>query len=68
MDEELTVRFRVGAVYKNCYLAVYFNDKQILHRKKQIMAPGEMEEIKLKKSELEHFGHLNSITIQIEEA
>ena len=26
MDDTVTVRFRVGAVYKNCYIAVYLDD------------------------------------------
>lgn len=68
MEDELIVRFRVGAVYKNSYISAYLNDKQIIHRKKQIMAPGEMEEIKLKKSELESFEGLENITVKIEEA
>ena len=68
MEDELVVRFRVGAVYKNSYITTYLNDKQIIHRKRPIMAPGEMEEIKLKKSELEAFGGLENITVKIEEA
>lgn len=68
MDDILTVRFRVGAVYKNCCICVYFNDECVSRRKKQIMAPGEMEEIKLKKTDLEKFDGLEQITIKIEEA
>lgn len=36
----LTVRFRVGAVYKNCSIATYFNDTLISKRKRPVMAPG----------------------------
>ncbi len=68
MEDELVVRFRVGAVYKNCYIAAYLNDQRIIHRKRQIMAPGEMEEIKLNKAALEEFGSLENITVKIEEA
>lgn len=68
MADQLTVRFRVGAVYKNCYTSVYFNDERIMHRKKQIMAPGEMEEIRLSRKALEEFGGLDHITVKIEEA
>lgn len=68
MDDILIVRFRVGAVYKNSCICVYFNEKCVSRRKKQIMAPGEMEEIKLKKKELEEFDGLEQITIKIEEA
>ena len=68
MDDKLTVRFRVGAVYKNCYTAVYFDDEQILHRKRQILAPGEMEEIHLTKEQIEKYPDLKTITVKIEEA
>lgn len=34
MDEELTVRFRVGGVYKNCYVSAYFGDERVIHRKR----------------------------------
>ena len=68
MDAKLTVRFRVGAVYKNCYTAVYFDDERILHRKRQILAPGEMEEIHLTKEQIEKYPDLKTITVKIEEA
>ena len=68
MADEQVVRFRVGAVYKNCYISAYLNDERIIHRKRQIMAPGEMEEIKLKKEQLTGFDGLENITVKIEEA
>ena len=68
MADEQIVRFRVGAVYKNCYVSAYLNDERIIHRKRQIMAPGEMEEIKLKKEQLAAFDGLEKITVKIEEA
>ena len=68
MEDELTVRFRVGGVYSNCYIGVYLNDERIIHKKRRVMAPGEMEQVVLKKSELEKFDNLKDITIKIEEA
>lgn len=68
MDENLTVRFRVGAVFRNCYVGVYFDDERVIHRKRQIMAPGEMEEIKLTKEQLAKYPGLETITVKIEEA
>ena len=68
MDEKLTVRFRVGNVYRNCYISVYFDEERVLHRKRQIVAPGEMKEIKLSKEELLKYPNLDTITIKIEEA
>ena len=68
MADEQVIRFRVGAVYKNCYISAYLNNERLIHRKRQIMAPGEMEEIKLKKEQLESFDGLENITVRIEEA
>lgn len=68
MDEKHTVRFRVGDVYKNCYVSVYFGDKRVIHRKRPVVAPGEMEEVVLKKEELAAFPDLSQITVKIEEA
>lgn len=67
MAETMTVRFRVGNVYRNSYLSVYYDDKRVVHRKKLIMTPGEMEEIILQKSKLTAQEHLKNITIRIEE-
>lgn len=67
MPEELIVRFRVGAVYKNCYISCYFDDERILHKKRKILAPGEMEQIKLTKEQISSAPSLEKITIQIEE-
>lgn len=66
MDELLTVRFRVGAVFKNSYISVYYNDERVMHRKKQVMAPGEMEEVILQKAKLAAYPDLQSITVKIE--
>lgn len=67
MDEELTVRFRVGNVYKNCYISVYFDEVRMLHKKRQIMAPGEMEDVRITREQLMDAPDLKKITVKIEE-
>ena len=67
MDDILTVRFRVGGVYKNCYVSAYFDDERVIHKKRQIVAPGEMEEIRLTKEQLAEYPDLKTITVKIEE-
>lgn len=67
MDDTLTVRFRVGAVYKNCSIATYFDDELISKRKRPVMAPGEMEQVILDRKKLGEYPDLNKITIKIEE-
>lgn len=64
MDEQQTVRFRVGAVYRNASVAVYLDEKQIMKRKRPVLAPGEMEQIVLKRSDIPE--DVSRITIRIE--
>ncbi|MBR2030550.1 MAG: FAD-dependent oxidoreductase [Clostridia bacterium] len=68
MADQLIVRFRVGGVYKNCYVSTYFDDERVLRRKRPVVAPGEMEEVKLTKEQLLKYPDLKTITIKIEEA
>lgn len=68
MEEKLTVRFRVGAVYRDVYISVYVGEKRIIHKKKRKLAPGEMEQVILKKSDLTAAGELDKIVVKIEEA
>lgn len=68
MDAKLKVRFRVGAVYRRCYVSVYLDGERVIHRKRPVMAPGEMEEIILTKEQLLKYPELAEITIKIEEA
>lgn len=68
MEEKLTVRFRVGDVYKNKAIALYFDNRLIGKKKRQVMAPGEMEQVILKKKKLEEYPETKKITIRIEEA
>ena len=66
MEDNLTVRFRVGAVYKNCYISTYLNDERIARKKRPVVAPGEMEDIRLKKETLEAYPDLKTVTVRIE--
>ena len=66
MEDLLTVRFRVGDVFKDSYVSVYFDDERVQHRKKQIMAPGEMEQIILQKKDILAHPELKTITVKIE--
>ncbi len=66
MDDKLTVRFRVGGVFKNCYINTYFDGERIMRRKRPVVAPGEMEEIKLTKEQLSQYPDLKKITIKVE--
>ncbi len=67
MADRLTVRFRVGNVYKNCYVSVFFDENRVLRRKRPVAAPGEMEELVLTKEQLMRYPELETITVKIEE-
>lgn len=67
MENTQTVRFRVGNVYKNSYIGVYFDGERVSRRKRPVMAPGEMEEVRLEKNKLLLHPQLKEITIRIEE-
>lgn len=68
MDEEQILRFRVGDVYKNCYISMYLNGERLAHRKRPVMAPGEMEELKLKKEQLINAPEGSELLVTVEEA
>lgn len=52
MDEVQIVRFRVGGVYSNARIEVYAGEHKVTELKRRIMAPGEMEQIQIKREEL----------------
>ena len=66
MDDELIVRFRVGKVVENCYISTYFDGERVMKKKRPIVAPGEMEEVKLSKAKLAEYPDLSTITFKIE--
>ena len=57
------VRFRVADVYKGRSIAVYFDGQLVEKRKKRILAPGEMEQILLKKEMLQKYPDLKKIEV-----
>ena len=52
MADTVTVRVRGADVYRDRYVCVYCNGERIRRIKKRVLAPGEMEQVILKKSEL----------------
>ena len=52
MSDLTTVRFRVGAIYKDVDVVAYADDREIGRYHKRVMAPGEMEQVILKKADL----------------
>ena len=67
MDDILTVRFRVGDVYKDAYVSVYIGGERVQHKKKRIIAPGEMEQVILQKKILAQYPDADTVTLKIEQ-
>lgn len=71
MEDSLTVRFRVGDVYRNRRIGIYLDGRPYRTIPRPRLAPGEMEQIVLKKEDLlrlqqETGKPLTSVAIQIE--
>ena len=62
--DTVTLRFRVGGVYKNKKIAVYCGESCIYSRKRPVLAPGEMETVRLK-ADLLRSG--DAVTVTLEE-
>ncbi|GLC78205.1 NAD(P)/FAD-dependent oxidoreductase [Lacrimispora brassicae] len=63
MKDKVTVRFRVADVYKDRFISVYYDDVRISHKKKKILAPGEMEQVVLKKDSFKEYPELKRIVV-----
>ena len=68
MSDSVTVRFRVADIYQNRSVCVYYDGKKISSRKKRVLAPGEMEQVVLKKNSFADYPALSEIVICTEEA
>lgn len=67
VGETVTLRFRVGNVYKNKKIAVYAGDTCIFSRRRPVLAPGEMETVQLKGELLRAHPEAAQITVTLEE-
>lgn len=66
MPESVTLRFRVGTTYKDKFLSLYMANERKIHRKKPILAPGEMESLVIKKSDLLNLD-IDTLTLMLED-
>ena len=63
MNDQVVVRFRVANVYKDRFISVYYGDERVSKRKKKVLAPGEMEQVILKKDSFKNYPDLEKIVI-----
>jgi len=62
-DEPLSLKLRVGNVYKNKNLEVLCDGEAIYSKKKQVLTPGEMQNIELNSSQVKKLRNASSIVV-----
>lgn len=67
MARSVTVRFRVGDVYQDHYVSVYYDDTRVSRKKRKVLAPGEMEQVVIKKDSFAEYDGVGKITICLEQ-
>ncbi|MBQ7680208.1 MAG: FAD-dependent oxidoreductase [Butyrivibrio sp.] len=68
MAETVTVRFRVADVYRDRQISVYYDEHRVSAVKKKVLAPGEMEQVVLKRDSLTAGTRPGRIRIVLEDA
>lgn len=63
MQDKVTVRFRVADVYKDRYISVYYDGERVSRKKRKVMAPGEMEQVILKKDSFKAYPDMKKIVV-----
>lgn len=67
MEDIQNICFRSGEVFRDAYVAVYFNNELVLRQKKKIIVPGEMQRTVIKKDLVKQYPDLKTITLRIEQ-
>lgn len=67
MADKQVVRFRVGKVFKNVKVVTTVGDQVLSSSKKRVMAPGEMEQVVIRKDKLIAAGPVEKIVIAVED-
>lgn len=67
MDGSITIRLRVTDSFKNKKIQVMINDQVLFSKKKNVLAPGEMEEIRLSKEQLLPYRDESQMIIRLED-
>lgn len=66
MADSIMIRFRVTDVYKNAYISVFLDGERVIRKKRLIMVPSEMEEIKLERATLASRKQIDTIIVEVE--
>lgn len=63
--DNIVIRFRVGNLLKNKYIIVKYNGEEVRRIKKRVLAPSQMEQVMLKRSDLAKIKNLEEIEISV---
>lgn len=66
IENNLELSFRVRDIYKDHYISVYFDNKRVIHQKKKILTPGEMQTVKITAEMLNSHINCSAISIGVE--
>lgn len=66
IEKNLELSFRVKNIFKDSSICVYFNNRKVLHQKKKILTPGEMQTVKITSEMLKDNEPCHEITLRIE--
>ena len=67
LDEPAALRFRVDKPYRNRKLCLYLDDERIRETRKRIMAPGEMETVRLTGADFNRRPGCRRLTVRLED-
>lgn len=66
IENFIDIKFRTDNIYKDCVLTTYFQGEKVGSIKKRILAPGEMESIKITKAQISSKPDCKVIEISVE--
>ena len=66
IEDDLTLRFRVSEVMRDRVVKVEINGKEAYRGRRRIMAPGEMETVRIKGEKLKEMGRMETIGVMEE--
>ena len=66
LDEPVTIRFRVDTIYRDRYVSLYLDGERLIHRRRRVLAPGEMEQLTLTPEQLAAHPEPAELTVCLE--
>lgn len=66
-EPSVDIKFRVKNVFTDNYISIYLDAERVVHTKKKVLAPGEMEVVKLKRELLKKNKGCSKIIVKVEE-